>query len=806
MSSFRYFFLFILIFFANLFPFNTYSQIILVADNTDLQGIENVMLSCREKTVFTDNKGNANISLFNFGDTILIQHPGYKSVIIPLKELEYYSFRIFMQEEVVNLKEIIVSANRWEQNKYEVPNLIETISVKEIEFSNVQTSADMIGLSQSVFIQKSQLGGGSPMIRGFSANRVLIVVDGVRMNNAIFRSGNLQNIISVDALSVEGAEIVMGPGSVIYGSDAIGGVMDFHSMNPKLTVSKFNASGNALLRYSTANKEKSGHLDFTLSSKKLGFLSSISYNTFDDLIMGSHQHDEYTRKEYVQRIGGKDSVFINSDKNVQRFSGYDQLSLMQKIRFRPNEHFDIQYGIIYSEVSDVPRYDRLIEYKNNKLVYAEWYYGPQKWLSNTINIKIDNSNKLFNQLKIIGAYQWFEESRNDRKLDKINLNQKTENVSVISVNMNFEKNLTKDNALYYGFEFISNLVHSKGIVTNITDYTQTPDASRYPDGSTYRSYAGYLNYKKKLNDKYIFNFGARYSRVILNADFDTTFYKFPFTNIYSNYGALNGSAGLVYTPNKDWNLKFNLSTGFRAPNIDDVAKVFDSEPGNVVVPNPDLKPEYAYNIELSATRIVSDKIQLGASYYYTYLDDAIVRRDYTFNGMDSIMYEGEMSNVQALVNTSKAYVFGFQLDIYAELLKNIFFQAYLCYTNGQEEDEASGEYVPLRHAPPLFGSTHLIYKANKFKADLYADFNSEISSENLAPSEKSKPAIYAKDQDGNPYCPAWQSLNFKMAYHVCKNFHIYFGIENIFDVRYRPYSSGIVSGGRNYIISLKSNI
>jgi hemoglobin/transferrin/lactoferrin receptor protein len=776
----------------------------MVMDNTDLQGIENVLISSKTKSVITDNRGTANVQIFSFEDTLLIHHPGYQTILIPIRELEYKNFTILLEENIIKLQEIIVSANRWEQKKSEVPNLIETIPLKEIDFSNVQTSADMLGLSQSVYIQKSQHGGGSPMIRGFAANRVLIVVDGVRMNNAIFRSGNLQNIISVDALSVEGAEIIMGPGSVIYGSDAIGGVMDFHSMNPKLAANKFNIDGDAVLRYSSANEEKSGHLNFTLSSKKIGFLTSVTYNSFNDLRMGTHLNEDYTRKEYVRRVNGRDSVFTNENENIQRFSGYDQLSMMQKIRFRPNEHIDIQYNIIYSELSDVPRYDRLIEYKDNQLTYAEWYYGPQKWLSNSIHIKIDKSNKLFDHFKIIGAYQLFVESRNDRKLDNIYLNQKTEDVYMASVNVDFEKKIKGNNDLYYGLEFVSNLVHSKGFVTDINNFNQTADASRYPDGSTYKSYAGYIDYKKKFNEKYILNLGARYSRVILNADFDTTFYNFPFTNITSNHGALNGCAGLVYNPNTYWNFKFNLSSGFRAPNIDDIAKVFDSEPGNVVVPNPELKPEYAYNVELSALRNVSEKIQLGASYYYTYLDDAIVRRDYAFNGMDSIMYNGEMSKVQALVNASNAFVFGFQLSINAELFKNIYFKAYLCYTNGQEEDEESGEYVPLRHAPPLFGSTHLTYKTSKFKAEFFVDFNSEISTENLAPSEKSKPAIYAKDDDGNPYCPAWQTLNFKMAYYLNKYFHVNFGIENIFDVRYRPYSSGLVSAGRNFIVSVKT--
>ncbi|MFM7855116.1 MAG: TonB-dependent receptor plug domain-containing protein, partial [Flammeovirgaceae bacterium] len=94
------------------------------------------------------------------------------------------------------LNEVVISANRWEQNLREVSSRITKVGAQQIQFQNPQTAADLLGLSNQVFIQKSQLGGGSPMIRGFATNRVLLVVDGVRMNNAIYRGGHLQDILS----------------------------------------------------------------------------------------------------------------------------------------------------------------------------------------------------------------------------------------------------------------------------------------------------------------------------------------------------------------------------------------------------------------------------------------------------------------------------------------------------------------------------------------------------------------------------------------------------------------------------------
>ena len=223
---------------------------------------------------------------------------------------------------VVDLDEVVISFNKWEQNRKEVPNMIEKVNLRDARLRNPQTTADLLGQIGSVFIQKSQLGGGSPMIRGFATNRVLMVIDGVRMNNAIYRSGNLQNIISIDPLTLEGAEVVFGPGSLIYGSDAIGGVMDFHTLAPVLAENKkLQIKGSSTIRFATANKENTFHTDFNLSKGRWAFVSSFTYSKYDDLKMGVHGPDTYLRKEYVERINNIDSIISNNNPRVQRFSG-----------------------------------------------------------------------------------------------------------------------------------------------------------------------------------------------------------------------------------------------------------------------------------------------------------------------------------------------------------------------------------------------------------------------------------------------------------------------------------------------------
>ncbi len=707
------------------------------------------------------------------------------------------------------LEEVVVSVNRWEQNLNEVPDRVAKVSADLIKFQNPQTAADLLGISNQVFIQKSQMGGGSPMIRGFSTNRVLLVVDGVRMNNAIFRSGNLQNVILLDANAIENAEVVFGPGSVIYGSDAIGGVMDFHTLSPRLSITeKPRVAANALFRTSSANNEKTGHVDFNIGFKKLAFLTSVTYSDYDDLEMGFNGPEEYTRPDYVVRENGVDIVKVNPHKNEQVPTAYNQLNLMQKIRFRPSADWDIKYGFQYSESSDVPRYDRLIlKNDDDSFVNAEWYYGPQKWMMHNLSVAFVKPTIFSDQAKLTLAYQEYEESRHNRSFGSNRKTNRTEKVEAFSINFDLDKAFNQKFTLFYGGEFVTNTVGSTAYHQNVNDGSISATTTRYPNNSKWRTGALYGNVKYKLNSKWILNGSARFTNVYTYAEYDTDMFPFPFSEAKLNNNAVNGSLGAVFNPTSQIKTYANVSTGFRAPNVDDIGKVFDSEPGNVVVPNPDLEPEYGYNAELGAAFKFGSSIDFDFAVYYSYLDNAIARGVSTFNGMDSIDYDGELSRVLSLQNISSMNVYGLQMQFKWKLTKDFLFTTAYNYQKGKEKDAETGRDYSPTHVAPGFGSTHLIYSfMEKFKADFYTNYNGEISYENLALSERDDAHLYAKDKNGNPYAPSWWTMNLKLSYSFKKYVVIDGGVENIFDIRYRPYSSGISAPGRNFILSVRVSI
>lgn len=785
-----------------------FSQTVTITDLSTERPIDLATLISRnpKKYVTTNTEGQADISDFKTSENIEIRTLGYKTVNISYADLAELNFQYAMEPFNLNLNEVVVSGTRWKQSSDNVPSKIVAITPRDVALQNPQTAADMLAISGKVYIQKSQQGGGSPVIRGFATNRLLYTVDGVRMNSAIFRGGNVQNVLNVDPFATESTEVLFGPGSVIYGSDAIGGVMSFQTLTPQHSLTdKPLVSGKAVMRYASANKEQTGHFDVNVGWKKWAFVTSISAWDFDNLRQGSHGPEDYLKPYYVQRQDSSDIIITQDDPLLQIPSAYSQMNIMQKVRFSPNKNWDIQYGFHFSETSPYGRYDRHNRTRNGTARYALWDYGPQKWMMNNLSISNTQQTAMYDELSLRLAQQTFEESRIERLLNNIIRTSNSENVEAYSVNLDLKKSTGKNNSVFYGFEYVLNDVTSTGQVTNISTGDESVGPARYPN-ATWQSIAAYINDEYRASDKLTLQTGLRYNQFIINADFENNqaFYPLPFVSSTTNSGALTGSLGTVYRPAESWVVSANFGTAFRAPNVDDIGKTFDSEPGSVTVPNPNLEAEYAYNVDVGVAKVFGGFMKIDLTAYYTILNNAIVRRDYQLNGLDSIIYDGQLSKVQALQNVAVANVYGLQAGIEIKLPAGFQFSTDLNYQVGEEELE-DGTTSPSRHAAPFFGVSRLSYEAQKLNLQLYINYQGERTFEDMAVEERAKDEIYAKDENGNNYSPAWYTLNLKAQYQLSKVFSVSAGIENITDQRYRPYSSGISAPGRNFIFALNAN-
>lgn len=755
----------------------------------------------------TNATGEAPISQYVYAsDTVFIAMPGYALYKTTYGSIVAAGNKVYLGIKAYNLGDVVIAANRFEEGRDCVPQQTQVISSKSMAFQSQQTTADVLQQSGNVLVQKSQQGGGSPSIRGFEASRVLIVVDGVRMNNAIFRAGHLQNVLRIDNSMLDRAELVFGPGSTVYGSDALGGVMHFYTKDPVFsTTDKPVVKGGAFARYSTANNEVTGHADINIGLKKWGFLTGFTYSKFGDLRQGGQGYDSLTsvwkRNVYADRINGVDTVITNDDPNKQIGTGYTQYDIIQKVLFRPNQNYLHTLNFQFSNTGNVPRYDRLTELSGNGVPKSsEWYYGPEQRMLIAYKLDLFKANKAFDKGRLVLAFQDIKESRHNRNFGAPNRTDRNEAVKVYSLNLDYEKKLGSSNTLRYGLEGTFNNVQSTARRVNVNTGAESAQSTRYPDGgSKFFTAAVYATHSWKISNKLILSDGLRFSYVGLRSKFvDTTFYPFPFTEATQNNAALSGNLGLVYLPGKGFRIAALGSTGFRAPNVDDLTKIFDSAPGTVVLPNPDLKPESTINAELTISKTFNRGFTIEANGYYTWMRNQLSVGPSTFNGQDSIVYDGTLSAVRTIQNNSKAFIYGGYFAVRGDITSYLAASAAINYTYGRVD--LAGSTAPLDHVAPLFGRVGIMLNLKKFQAEVYTLFNGKKKLEDYSSSGEDN--LQYATADG---MPAWYTLNLRAAYQFNKTLQLQAALENILDRNYRVFASGISAPGRNLMLTLRAS-
>jgi hemoglobin/transferrin/lactoferrin receptor protein len=780
-----------------------YAQKLYIYDqNTNLPLSEAQVKSCDGQTKLNQTGIEGFVTMIQYASCYLIEADGYLARTVGSDEIKANSGKIPMFPNQHSVDEVVVSASKFNEKRKDLAQKVQVISKQELALMNQSSTADVLANSGNVFVQKSQLGGGSPIIRGFETNKVLLVVDGVRMNNAIYRGGHLQNVITMDNGVMDRVEVVFGPGAVVYGSDAIGGVMHFTTKNPTLsTTDKTLIKASAFTRYMSAVNGYAAHADVSMGTKRLGSLTSFTYSNFGDLRQGARRNDFVgsfgARPWYVERINGVDSMIMNSDTNLQVGSAYTQYDVLQKFTFQQKAGVLHKLNLQLSNSSNIDRYDRLTQTSNGNPKFAEWYYGPQFRLMSAYTLELSNATKMYDAARMTLGYQAIEESRMDRRFKKNFLNHRIENLDILTLNADFTKK-KGDHEFRYGLDAWHNQVKSTAFQKDIVADTIAPLDTRYPDGgSNMMSAAVYATHTWEISDKLILNDGLRASYLRLNSNFvDKTFFPFPFDDISQQHLALNGNLGLIYMPNKFWRMSISGSTAFRAPNVDDLSKVFESVQGSVLVPNPNLKAEYAYNGEFGLSRVLSEGLSIQATGYYTLLTNALTVGTGTFNGSDSVVYDGQLSQVMTTTNAGRAYVYGFEAMLSGKLNDHLSMIATVNYTKGRNVSDS----IPLDHIPPVFGKLAMVYTIGKLRTELFMNYSGwkRLEDYNMAGEDN---FAYA-----TPYgMPSWATINARVNYNFSRQLSLQVACENILDQNYRNFASNISAPGRNFIVTLRGN-
>lgn len=810
----------------------TLAQKIKILDKQSGKKVKNVTIYNETNTVSltTNTKALVDISSFKDTDIIIFSHLAYATLRLKKTTLNKENSIVYLTKQSEELDEIVISSFKKEEKSNRIAEQVAVLNSKEIQRISPQTSADLLAAIPGIKVQKSQFGGGSPVLRGMESNRVLLVVDGVRMNNAIYRKGHLQSSITIAPNLLDKTEVIFGPSSVVYGSDALGGVIHYYTKTPKLSQEN-EVKSQFFSRYSSVNQEITTNVSAELSFEKWASFTSISYSNFGELKTGKNRNHGFADWGkvfyYSENVNGNynENKTLNSDPNLLRNTGFNQTDVLQKFFVPLSKNTDLKVNIQYSASSDIQRFDRLTELTDlsdtSSLKFAEWFYGPQKRLLVSSQLLINPNRNWIESGAITAAYQNIKESRVQRKFGSLERSYREENVDVFSLNGDFSVPLTQDKSriLSYGFEFAYNDVSSNsyGKILNISNgeingfSNDFKVQSRYPDGgSDYLSSAIYLGYRQDVNSKTTLNSGIRFTNTQLNAKWiDETFIVLPDNNISANNSAVTATLGYVFKPNKNWQLNGVLSSGFRSPNIDDVGRVREKS-GDVTVPNIHVKPEFAYNAEIGLQKYFNGrKFRLAANVFYTLLDNYIIRDNFIINGNNQVEFDGEFGNAVANQNRGTAFVTGFTSS-YLGKLSNIWSTSgFVTYTKGRTYDTNE----PMSSIPPLFGQFEVSYKKEKIelgadfrfnsKKDI-ADFNFRegIDNHDLTPVVDAN----ANDEKDIYYgTPSWATFGVNGKYLVNDNLSVQARLNNLFDEHYIEFASGVSAPGRNLSVSFVAN-
>ena len=677
------------------------------------------------------------------------------------------------------------------------------IKQKEILRLQPRTTADLLNKNGNVFIQKSQFGGGSPILRGFEANRILLIVDGVRMNNLIYRGGHLQNIISCDVNQLEKMEVIFGPSSCLFGSDALGGVIEMETISPKY---QSNKKWRTIIqnRYETVTNGWMQHFETHYGKRNFASLTSFTMQQNQRYLTGKRKNPFFKENFGTQTFHGvwngtEDVMVVNNNEHEIKNTAYTQTDFLQKFKWRKGKQKNVEHNIQFqhSNTTNINRNDRLSEWNGEQLKFGEWYYGPQKRSLLSYHRIQQKPFQLFQRNDLIISLQQIEESRQNRKWNNPWLESRKENVGISSITQNFYS-ITEHHEWQMGWDYQYNQLISAGQAINKISQEQKQIGARYPTGkNNMQSFSVYSVHTYIPSPKWTFHDGLRGGYSSLFSAFDDRYTWLSSTNdIQQNMPYYSGSIGAQYHLSHKQSLTAQLSSGYRVPNIDDLSRIFETTQGNVIVPNANLKPEQSMNIDFGY-KWIGDNFQWHLMYYQAWIDDIIALAPFSINGSSTLIWDGVSSNILANQNFESAIIKGLQGQCSGIIGNTTRWQLQGQWTDGVIDNDKN---QPLDHIPPgmLGGSIHQEWKEIQFMVQCQYYGWKKIADYrlNAEDNENYAPALGT---------PAYFLVDTRVEYTLSSTLTMFTGIDNLLDTQYRPFASGINGPGRNFYLSIRWN-
>ena len=672
-------------------------------------------------------------------------------------------------EATVNLG-LVVTASRSRESVLRAPRSVSLVDRAALEENPSRTLPDALDGMPGVTIQKTTHGHGVPIIRGFIGRQNLILVDGIRLNNSIFRSGPVQYFNTIDQFSVDRVEVVRGPGSVLYGSDAMGGVVNVLTRRHEDFSSPFSLTRRLVGTYSGADDGLQGHIDIDGNCGNVGFTAGTSLKNFGDL-----------------RAGGT--------LGTEKPTGYGEKDFNATLNYKKSNGDEVTLTHQYVNQDNVPRYDKystargFIQQKDQLFLY-----DPQR--RSLTYLAYDGAPKIL-VIDDLHAKVLFQRQEEGRREQQVNSTTRSDNYDIADTagfTLQAGSPLGGIQRLVYGVDYYKDRVYSvKNTVNTLTGaVTPKPLDPAFPNGSEYATVGVYLQDRLTMTDALSATIGGRYSLARLD-----TFYRSPLTGAYRDqFDALTGSMGMDYLLTPSRTVFVNVSEAFRAPNLDDTVGMLSSNQG-MNVPNYGLKPEKSITYEAGIKQ--QGMLSGSLSVFMTDLRDLIVSIPGTWMGAGFYDTNGNGVKdaneypIRQQANAGKGNMGGAEMaaDYAVAVDWNLYGTLSWIYGDNTSDN------VPLSRIPPLNGTLGCRWRpSEKYWAGILTAFADK--QERLAPSDMTDSRI----QPGGT--PGWATLNLQGGLSLGRAVKVTAAVNNITDVPCRTHGSGVDAPGRNVALTVSS--
>jgi len=701
------------------------------------------------KGTLTDRQGNFVLNNLSDGtQKIRVSSVGYETLDVTIDILGGTDKRteISLKPAVIQLnQQTVTTGQRTESADFERPEVTTVLTSRDLIQRAPRSAPEALFGSTGVWIQKTNHGGGSPFIRGLTGQQTLLLVDGIRLNNATFRSGPNQYFNTIDPQSISQIEVVRSSGSVAYGSDAIGGVVNVLTKTPQFS-DRPVVTGSFFGKAATQGMEYSARTELGFATNSVAVMGGLAYRKFGNLVAG---------------------------KGLGRLSptAYNQLSGDIKARFRLSDRTVATLAYQDLQQDSVPVYHR-VKLEN----YRYFQFNPQRRQLAYARLERFYSFKFLQSLQLTASWQQQTEGRQSRRNANPTAIYERDQTSTTGLTLLAVAEPASFWRMQNGVDWYADQVRSSRNDVNTTTGVSVSKRGLYPDKASMNSLALFSLHTVTIS-RLVLTAGARYQANQIMIP------ETPTGDAIIRPSALVGNLGASLAVLPSVRLIGSVQSAFRAPNIDDLGTLgivdFRYE-----VPNANLRPERSLNTELGV-KVRHKKLSATVLGYHNKLTDFISR---VRRGQDSL--QGYPVHVKE--NSAKSFIRGLEAEVEYGITARLVGYAGATYTYGQ--NVTANE--PFRRIPPLNGRIGLAYQSSGWwvRAEgLMAGAQTRLARGDVSDNRIAKGGT-----------PGWQIINLNGGYRW-QFVTISAELQNLTNEAYRTHGSGVDGVGRSVWLSVLVN-